>query len=104
MLLNWIDEAMETGEGSIDLGGGADMVDTMFGGGFCAAETTILSEFYGGSWLRSNSEMALPNPPLQDQNYGLYWNSAVQAWREQMQNADSRLFLEQGGEQNQVGF
>lgn len=102
VLLDWIDETLVSADGTASLTDG-EFYEDMFDG-FCAAEATIISEQYAGSWLRSNSEMALPNPPMQSQNYGLYWNAAVQAWLEESANAESRLFLEKGGDQNQVGF
>lgn len=71
---------------------------------FIAAETTILSEPYGANWLRSNAEMTLVQVPDPDNNYGLTWYEAQKAWVEGSVNADPEKFLNEGGEQNQVGF
>lgn len=72
--------------------------------GFVAAEATILSELNGAVPLYSNAEMTLINAPVATNNYGLYWNIALDAWREQSANADRRYFLDKGGNQNQVGY
>lgn len=71
---------------------------------FVAAETTILSEPYGANWLRSNAEMSLVAVPDPDNNYGLTWYEAQKAWVEGSVNADPEQFLNEGGDQNQVGF
>lgn len=71
---------------------------------FIAAETTILSEPYGANWLRSNAEMSLVAVPDPDKNYGLTWYEAQKAWVEGSVNADPERFLNEGGDQNQVGF
>lgn len=72
---------------------------------FAAAECTILSEFYNGGWLRSNSEMSLVAVPDPDKNYGLTWYEANQAWAAApSQNADAERYLNEGGEINQIGF
>lgn len=65
---------------------------------------TILSQPYADGWLRSNSYMLLLDIPKDGYNYGLYWNSAIQAWFAGQEVADNELFLEQGGEQNEVGY
>lgn len=65
---------------------------------------TILSQPYANGWLRSNSYMQLLDIPTDEVNYGLYWNSAIQAWFAGQEIADNELFLEQGGEQNEVGY
>lgn len=72
--------------------------------GFVAAETTILSEPYGANWLRSNAEMSLIAVPDPSNNYGLTWYEAQKAWVEGSVNADTEKFLNEGGDQNQVGF
>lgn len=72
--------------------------------GFTAAETTILSQPYGANWLRSNAEMSLVAVPDPDNNYGLTWYEAQKAWVEGSVNADPERFLNEGGDQNQVGF
>ena len=80
-------------------------IQTIFNlNGFAAAETTILSEPYGANWLRSNAEMSLVAVPEPDHNYGLTWYEAQKAWVEGSVNADPEKFLNEGGEQNQVGF
>lgn len=65
---------------------------------------TILSQPYADGWLRSNSYMQLLDVPSDEVNYGLYWNSAIQAWFAGQEIADNELFLEQGGSQNEVGY
>lgn len=65
---------------------------------------TILSQPYASGWLRSNSYMQLLDIPKDGFNYGLFWNSAIQAWFAGQEIADNELFLEQGGEQNEVGY
>lgn len=73
--------------------------------GFVAAETTILSEPYGSNWLRSNAEMSLVAVPDPDNNYGLTWYEANKAWAEGPdQNADSTRYLNEGGDENQIGY
>lgn len=73
--------------------------------GFISAETTILSEPYGSNWLRSNAEMSLVAVPDPDNNYGLTWYEANKAWSEGPdQNADSTRYLNEGGDENQLGY
>lgn len=73
--------------------------------GFVSAETTILSEPYGSNWLRSNAEMTLVAVPDPDNNYGLTWYEANKAWSEgPSQNADAVRYLNEGGEENQIGY
>lgn len=85
---------------------GLDDIMSIYGiEGFIAAETTILSEFYNGGWLRSNSEMSLTAVPDPDNNYGLTWYEANKAWAAgPSQNADAERYLNEGGEINQIGF
>lgn len=85
---------------------GQDAIQDMFGiTGFVPAECTILSEFYNGGWLRSNSEMTLVAVPDPDKNYGLTWYEANKAWAAgPSQNADAERYLNEGGEINQIGF
>lgn len=71
---------------------------------FVATETTILSEPYGANWLRSNAEMSIVAVPDPDNNFGLTWYEAQKAWVEGSVNADPERFLNEGGDQNQVGF
>lgn len=72
---------------------------------FIAAETTILSEPYGANWLRSNAEMSLLQIPDPDNNYGLTWYEANKAWSEgPAQNADDDRYLNEGGDENQIGY
>lgn len=72
---------------------------------FIAAETTILSEPYGANWLRSNAEMSIVAVPDPDHNYGLTWYEANKAWAEgPAKNADSSRYLNEGGDENQIGF
>lgn len=72
--------------------------------GFVAAEATILTDLTGPTPLYSNAEMSLVNVPTAANNYGLYWNTALDAWRERTANAESRYFLDKGGDKNQVGY
>lgn len=80
-------------------------IDQIIGNGkHVLAFGTILSQPYADGWLRSNSYMQLLDIPKDGYNYGLYWNSAIQAWFAGQEIADNELFLEQGGEQNEVGY
>lgn len=80
-------------------------IDKIIGNGkHVLAFGTILSQPYADGWLRSNSYMQLLDIPKDDYNYGLYWNSAIQAWFAGQEIADNELFLEQGGSQNEVGY
>lgn len=81
-------------------------IETIFNlEGFVAAETTILSEPYGSNWLRSNAEMTLTAVPDPDNNYGLTWYEANRAWAEgPSQNADAQRYLNEGGDENQIGY
>lgn len=103
-LLNDIIDSLEV-EGSVCNIEGLSDVKILYGlDGFIAAETTILSEPYGANWLRSNAEMSLVAIPDPDNNYGLTWYEAQKAWVEGSVNADPERFLNEGGDQNQVGF
>ena len=80
-------------------------IDLILGNGkHVLAYGTILSQPYANGWLRSNSYMQLLDIPKEGYNYGLYWNSAIQAWFAGQEIADNELFLERGGEQNEVGY
>lgn len=104
-ILDYIEESIDIDESEVNLNNAPD-VDTfqLFGSAHVQAYGDILSEFYNTSWLRSNSEMVLLDVPTTDKNYGLYWNSAVQAWKAGGANADALRFLNQGGVDNVVGF
>lgn len=104
-MLDWIEEALKVTSATVDLSSGEDLeAFGLFGTSYCQGYADILSEFYGSSWLRSNSEIILVDVPQSDKNYGLYWNTAVQAWKAGGANADALRFLNQGGNDNAVGF
>lgn len=105
LLLSWLDEAIVVSTATVNLSQGESLDAFAPWGTFhvqCYGD--ILSEFYGSSWLRSNSEMYFVDVPTTEANYGLYWNSAVQAWKAGGANADALRFLNQGGNDNAVGF
>lgn len=104
VLLQAIIDGMASDENSWTLSGLREIMDLYSLEGFIAAETTILSEPYGANWLRSNAEMSLTAVPDPDNNYGLTWYEAQKAWVEGSVNADPERFLNEGGDQNQVGF
>lgn len=95
---------VDTGEIALDALLPVKTIFNINSAAFIAAETTILSEPYGANWLRSNAEMSLVAVPDPDHNYGLTWYEAQKAWVEGSVNADPEKFLNEGGEQNQVGF
>lgn len=103
-LLQAIMDGMNSSENSWNLSNVDSVIDIFKLEGFVAAETTILSEPYGANWLRSNAEMSLVAIPDPNNNYGLTWYEAQKAWVEGSVNADPERFLNEGGEQNQVGF
>lgn len=103
-LLQAVIDSISNEENTYALSGLDRMMDIFSLDGFCAAECTILSELYGSGWLRSNAEMALVAVPDPDHNYGLTWYEAQKAWVEGSVNADNERFLNEGGDQNQVGF
>lgn len=57
-----------------------------------------------GSWSYSKTILAL-NMPTTDEttNFGLYWNSAVQAWFAGETVADDNEYLQAGSDQNRIG-
>lgn len=95
---------VEDGEVTLDSVQSVKQIFNIDNAAFIAAETTILSEPYGANWLRSNAEMSLLQVPDPDNNYGLTWYEAQKAWVEGSVNADPERFLNEGGDQNQVGF
>lgn len=104
-LLQAVIDGITNDENAYNLSGLETLLNLNFGlDGFVAAECTILSELYGSGWLRSNAEMALVKVPDPDDNYGLTWYEAQKAWIEGSVNADNERFLNEGGDQNQVGF
>lgn len=103
VLLSWIEDALAVADGAVNIENGEDLTAALDTNEFVAAETTILSELSGSTWRRSNSEMSLLNPPTSTLNYGLYWNTAIQAWQQSSVNAEAEQFLDEGGSQNQVG-
>lgn len=57
-----------------------------------------------GKWAYSNSFMVLEQIAVQDdENYGLDWNSAIQAWFEKDAITDNSLFLKEGATANELG-
>lgn len=102
-MLSWIEDAIDVDGPDLSLGSGETVDALLDTNEFIAAECTILSELSGSTWRRSNSEMTLLNPPTDSANYGLYWNTAIQAWQEGTVNAEAEQFLDEGGSQNQVG-
>lgn len=104
-MIDWMTEALKVTGSTVDLSSGEDLeAFGLFGNAYVQGYADILSEFYGSSWLRSNAEIILVDVPQHDKNYGLYWNSAVQAWKAGGANADALRFLNQGGNDNAVGF
>ena len=104
-LISWINDALNVSGASVDLTNGEDLLTYgLFGSSHIQCYCDILSEMYGSTWLRSNAEMIMYDVPTTPENYGLYWNSAVQAWKAGGANADSLRFLNQGGNDNVVGF
>lgn len=101
-LINWINDAIDVEDNTI-MFSGEDVKSMLDTNEFVAAESTILSESSGSTWRRSNGEMTLPNVPAATANYGLYWNTAIQAWQQGSINAEAEQFLNEGGSQNQVG-
>lgn len=104
-MLQWIDEALKVTGATVDLTSGEDLeAYDLFANAYVQAYCDILSEPYGDSWKRSYAEMILVDVPQSDKNYGLYWNTAVQAWNAGGANAPSEQFLDNGGDENAVGF
>lgn len=103
-LLQAIIGGMESEENTWSLSILDSVIDIFNIQGFIAAETTILSEPYGANWLRSNAEMSLTAIPSPEENYGLTWYEAQKAWVEGSVNANPERFLNEGGDQNQIGF
>lgn len=57
-----------------------------------------------GTWAYSNSFMTLARLSDTDwENYGLDWNSAIQAWFEKDAITDNSLFLKEGATANELG-
>lgn len=56
------------------------------------------------SWSFSNATMVIAKPTdVAAENFGLEWNSAIQAWFEKQDVAEDDLYLETGTDQNQIG-
>lgn len=56
------------------------------------------------NWSFSNATMVLAKPTdVVEENFGLEWNSAIQAWFEKQDVADDEKYLETGTDQNQIG-
>ena len=82
---------------------------------WCADENTHLGHAYAlgiirsklldnGTWAYSNSFMTLAQLSGTDwENYGLDWNSAIQAWFERDAITDNSLFLKEGATANEMG-
>jgi hypothetical protein len=104
-LLQAVVNGMSNSENIWNLGTLNPILDIFDLDGFITAETTILSEPYGSNWLRSNAEMTITAVPDPDKNFGLTWYEANKAWAEGPdQNADSTRYLNEGGDQNQIGY
>lgn len=73
-----------------------------FGKYFFAA-TFVKSELVGNSWRRSDSEMAIAVPGTGSHNFGLLWAFTVDAWFKGYQVAEAEEFLDEGGNENQIG-
>lgn len=57
-----------------------------------------------GKWAYSNSFMVLALiATTENKNYGLDWNSAIQAWFEKNAITDNSLFLKEGATANELG-
>lgn len=82
---------------------------------WCADENSHLGHAYAlgiirsklldnGTWAYSNSFMTLARLSGTDwENYGLDWNSAIQAWFERDAITDNSLFLKEGATANELG-
>lgn len=104
-LLADIFASIEVENNECNISGLSDVLNLYALDGFVSAETTILSEPYGSNWLRSNAEMKLVAVPDPDNNYGLTWYEANKAWADgPSQNADAERYLNEGGEENQIGY
>lgn len=60
----------------------------------------IYSKLVDGKWTRSTSSMVIGTPKFNDDerlNFGLNYNSCINAWFEDRQIAESDAFLSQGG-------
>lgn len=74
------------------------------GNGYVYAAGVIRSRRNKGNWLRSRSTMVVTKPT--DSlltNFGLDWNSAQLAWFEAEQIAENGEFLDEGGDEGQIG-
>lgn len=97
MVINWVEDDFE-------------YIDE-----WCANQSTHLGHAYAlgiirsklldnGSWAYSNTFMTLAGLSGTDwQNYGLDWNSAIQAWFEKDAITDNSLFLKEGATANELG-
>lgn len=57
-----------------------------------------------GNWMYSNAFMTLANIIAEEYlNYGLDWNSAIQAWFTKNDITDNSLFLKEGATANELG-
>lgn len=78
-------------------------LDSATGLGHAYAAGVIRSKLLdNGNWAYSNAFMVLSRL-TDDFNYGLDWNSAIQAWFEKNAVTDNSLFLKEGATANELG-
>lgn len=123
-LLAWLRATMDNaidGQSFIPSEGNENMTISWNNGDFqniddwCADSNTHLGHAYAlgiirsklldnGTWAYSNSFMTLARLSDTDwENYGLDWNSAIQAWFEKNAITDNSLFLKEGATANELG-
>lgn len=121
-LLAWLDGTIEDSlstESFSPVGGTNEMLITWGDGFYNIDEWCALSTHLGhayalgiirsklldnGQWAYSNSFMTLARLSGTDwENYGLDWNSAIQAWFEKNAITDNSLFLKEGATANELG-
>lgn len=78
--------------------------DNETGLGHCYALGIIRSKLAeNGKWQYSNTFMQTCGLAYDEYNYGLEWNSAIQAWFQTNEVAANDLYLKAGDEQNELG-
>lgn len=78
--------------------------DVETGLGHCYALGIIRSKLAdNGKWQYSNTFMKTCALAVDEYNYGLEWNSAIQAWFQTNEVAANELFLKEGTDQNERG-
>lgn len=80
-------------------------MDANDGNGYVYALGLIRSRLKeDGTWDYSNTTMKLARPTsVEETNFGLYWNGAIQAWFETNEVASDELYLQGGTNQNEIG-